>query len=208
MHGGRAQYRSSRSSPARSCAPTRTAASCESAVLPGEHLDQPAASKPSQHPDACLLGDGGDGVRCQCRRRSEAHLFGVTGGRLEGLVDDAQQDMEHCADGVRLAFEVLPQALGHGEDPLAHRQWRKHDRVGDEFHDLEASPQRLKTLFSAVGFLESVSALLVVERDGAHVDHRIVDVHEEEVSPQRRQAESFEGRFSMISTRFPSGSNT
>ena len=140
----------------------------------------------AQHSFAYLLGDRGDGIRCQRRRGSEAHGVAITCGRLKSSVDDAamsdqpgadlgarqgtrtaktrmvfvivdvpvpgdaeaveeahraearvrggvaglaqvrlddaQQDMQHGADCLRLALQVRAQPLGHREDPLAHRQ--------------------------------------------------------------------------------------
>ena len=55
------------------------------AILPGKHvadvigLDQTAAGEPAQHPLANLFVDGGDGVRRQCCRGTEAHAFSDTG---------------------------------------------------------------------------------------------------------------------------------
>jgi hypothetical protein len=109
-------------------------------------VDQPAAGKPSQHPDAHLFCDGGDGLRCQFSAGAKAHglrdstrildrleapvddaamvmNMAVKGGteavdkadRPEARMragaaapaqmglDDAQQDMQHGADGLRLA---------------------------------------------------------------------------------------------------------
>jgi hypothetical protein len=58
----------------------------EAAVLPGEHLahvvrlDQPAAGKPPQHPDAYLLGNDGEGLGCQVGGGEKAHgLRDITG---------------------------------------------------------------------------------------------------------------------------------
>ncbi|WP_295540644.1 hypothetical protein [uncultured Thiohalocapsa sp.] len=52
----------------------------------GEHLadvialDQPAVGKPAQHPHAHLLGDGGEGLRCQVSGGAKAHgLRAITG---------------------------------------------------------------------------------------------------------------------------------
>ncbi len=80
----------------------------EAAVLPGEHLadvirlDQPAAGKPTQHPHAHLLGDGGDGLRCQLSGGAKAHgLRDITGilDRLEDPVDDAAVVMDVPVEG-------------------------------------------------------------------------------------------------------------
>ena len=52
------------------CADANRGIQREATVLPGEHLadvitlDQPAAGKPAQYPDAHLFVDGGDSLRC------------------------------------------------------------------------------------------------------------------------------------------------
>jgi hypothetical protein len=58
----------------------------EAAVLPGEHLadivrrDQPAEGEPAQHPHAHLLGNDGEGLRCQLSGGAKAHgLRDITG---------------------------------------------------------------------------------------------------------------------------------
>ena len=49
--------------------------------FPGGHtadvirVNQPAGGTPAQHPHAILFGDGSDGVRRQCRRRSQANCI-------------------------------------------------------------------------------------------------------------------------------------
>ena len=62
----------------------------EAAVLPGEHfahvitLDQPAAGRPPQHPHAHLLGEGGEGLRCQLGGGAKAHGLRDINGLLDG----------------------------------------------------------------------------------------------------------------------------
>jgi len=66
----------------------------ESAVLPGQHfadivrLDQPAAGEPPQHPHAHLLGDDGDGLRCQLSGGEKAHGLRKFAGILDRLEKD------------------------------------------------------------------------------------------------------------------------
>jgi hypothetical protein len=51
--------------------------------------------------------------------RPEAGMRAGAAAPAQMGLDDAQQDMQHGADGLRLALQVPAQPLGHGEDPLA-----------------------------------------------------------------------------------------
>jgi hypothetical protein len=80
----------------------------KAAVLPSEHLadmvrlDQPAAGEPAQHPHAHLLGNDGEGLRCQLSGGAKAHgLRDSTGilDRLEDPVDDAAVVVNMAVEG-------------------------------------------------------------------------------------------------------------
>jgi hypothetical protein len=64
----------------------------EAAVLTSQYLadvtpvDQAAAGKPAQHPDAHLFYDGGEGLWRWCPREPEADSFGGLGGSFSGVV--------------------------------------------------------------------------------------------------------------------------
>jgi hypothetical protein len=94
--------RTRRSSPARSCAPTRAAASSENPLFSLASISRISSASTSplranQHPPAYLLGDGGDGLWCQFSGGAKAREFrDITGilDRLEDPVDDAAVVMD------------------------------------------------------------------------------------------------------------------
>jgi hypothetical protein len=105
---GQALNRRMRSSPARSFAARCAAASREKPLFSWQHLadivalDRPAAGKPTQHPHAYLLGDGGDGLRCHVSGGPKAHglrdIIGIL-DRFEHPVDDAAMVMDVPVEG-------------------------------------------------------------------------------------------------------------
>ena len=99
-------------------------------------LDQPAAGKPTQHPHAYLLGDGGDSLWCQFSGGAKAHGFrGIIGirDRLEDPVDDAAMTNPPGADlgarqgarsaKTRMVFVIMDVLVEGGTEAVdeAHR---------------------------------------------------------------------------------------
>ena len=88
-------------------ADARRAIQREAAVLPGKHLadilrlDQAAAGKPAQHPHAYLLGDGGDGLRCQVSAGAKAHGL----RDIIGILDWCEDSVDDAAMVVSMAVE-------------------------------------------------------------------------------------------------------
>ena len=97
----------------------------------GEMVEQHAAGKPAQHPDAHLFGDGGDGLRCQLSGGAKAHglraIIGIL-DRLEDAVDDAAMVMHMAvAGGTKAMDEAHRPAAGMRAGAAALNQMRLDD---------------------------------------------------------------------------------